>query len=235
MNQLLEFVKSFPESFYWANEKMTEDDMDPDLRLCKGLQLMKQCNFVCFEDVQVNTVGLQGATCTFVGYPTETGVGSMFAQFGNALAISSSCVDKEAAWQFVRLFFLPDYQEQLKGSVFPTNLSVFEDMKQEAMSTRYQRNPDGSYAVDEEGKRIEADLGVTLLYGNSYPRHTVTEEETELLDEIIASTTSILHIDDSLKEIITSGAAPYFADQKSAEEVAKLIQSKANLYVNEQR
>ena len=128
-------ISDWYEKLLKANENMTEDDMDPDLRLCKGLQLMKQCNFTCFEDVQVNTVGLQGASCTFVGYPTETGVGSMFAQFGNALAISSSCVDKEAAWQFVRLFFMPDYQEQLKGSVFPTNLSVFEDMKQEAMST----------------------------------------------------------------------------------------------------
>ena len=103
------------------------------------------------------------------------------------------------------------------------------------MTPQYQRNPDGSYAVNAEGKRIEADLGSILVNGNSYPRHIVTEEEAAMLDEIIASTTNILHIDDSLKEIITSGSAPYFSDQKSADEVAKLIQSKANLYVNEQR
>ena len=233
--QLLEFVKSFPDSFDWASGNLTPDDLDSDMRLCKGLQLLKQCNFGCFEDVQNNTAGLQGAPCTFVGYPTEAGVGSMFAQFGNALSISTGCADKEAAWQFVRQFFLPDYQEQLKGSVFPTNLSVYEEMKREAMTPQYQRNPDGSYAVNAEGKRIEADLGSILVNGNSYPRHIVTEEEAAILDEIIASTTNILHIDDSLKEIITSGSAPYFSDQKSADEVAKLIQSKANLYVNEQR
>jgi hypothetical protein len=31
------------------------------------------------------------------------------------------------------------------------------------------------------------------------------------------------------------GAAPFFAGQRSAQEAAKLIQSKAVLYVNEQR
>ena len=62
-----------------------------------------------------------------------------------------------------------------------------------------------------------------------------TEEEIALLDEIVASTTNILHSDDSLKEIIVEGAAPFFADQRSVDEVAKLIQSKANLYINEQR
>ena len=35
--------------------------------------------------------------------------------------------------------------------------------------------------------------------------------------------------------LITEGAAPFFAGQRSAEEAAKLIQSKAVLYVNEQR
>ena len=42
-------------------------------------------------------------------------------------------------------------------------------------------------------------------------------------------------MDDSMKAIITEGAAPFFAGQRSAEEAAKLIQSKAVLYVNEQR
>ena len=108
-------------------------------------------------------------------------------------------------------------------------------MKQNAMTTQYQRNADGSYVLDAEGKRVEADLGSMEVNGMTYKYHAVTEEEIALLDEIVASTTNILHTDDSLKEIIEEGAAPFFADQRSADEVAKLIQSKANLYINEQR
>ncbi len=230
----LEFVKSFPTVFDWQTESGS-DLFDQDTRLRMGLQLMKQCNFACFEDLQVNTIGLSGAPCTFIGYPTENGVGSMFAQIGNSIAITSSCPDKEAAWQFVREFFLPDYQEQFLGSVFPTNRSTYEKMKLEAMTPRYQRNPDGSYTLNAEGQRIEEDRGDMIVNGVSYPYKTVTEDEIAVVEQIIAATDSILHTDSSLKEIIVDGAAPYFADQRSVEEVTKLIQSKAMLYVNEQR
>ena len=196
---------------------------------------MKQCNFVTFEDVQKNTLGLGGIPCTFVGYPTEHGVGSMFAQIGNSFAISSSCADKDAAWQFVREFFLPSYQNQFKGSVFPTNLQVYEEMKRDAMTVQYERNPDGSYVLNDEGQRVEADRGSVEVGGTMVKLGVVTQEECDLVEQIIRSTSHVLSTDSSLKDIIVSGAAGYFADQRSVEETAQQIQSRANLYVNEQR
>ena len=232
--KLLEFVKSFPSVYSWESDAGT-DDYDTDTRIRMGLQLMKQCNFACFEDLQLNTAGLGGAPCTFVGYPTENGAGSMFAQIGNSFAITSTCADKEAAWQFIRQFFLPEYQEQFLGEVFPTNLTVYEKMKSEATTPKYQRNPDGSYMLSAEGKRVEEDRGSMQVNGVTVPYKTATEEDIARVEEIINSTTNILHTDDSLKEIIIDGALPYFADQRSVDEVVKLIQSKAMLYVNEQR
>ena len=232
--KLLEFVKSFPTVYSWETDGGA-DDYDTDTRLLMRLQLMKQCNFACFEDLQVNTAGLGGEPCTFVGYPTENGVGSMFAQIGNSFAITSSCADKDAAWQFIRQFFLPEYQEQFLGEVFPTNRSVYEKMKSEATTTKYQRNPDGSFMLNEEGKRIEEDLGSMQVNGVTVPYRTASEEDVARVEEIINATTNILHTDDSLKRIIIDGALPYFADQRSVDEVVKLIQSKARLYVNEQR
>ena len=196
---------------------------------------MKQCNLTCFEDVQANTVGLGGAPGTFVGYPTESGVGSMFAQIGNAFAISSACAEKDAAWQFVRQFFLPVYQEQLSGSVFPTNLAVYEDMKRAAQTTLYKRNPDGSFALDAEGERIEADRGSAYVAGAPVPLRAASAEEIALVEQIVAATTHVLSTDDSLKEILVSGAAPYFVDQRSLDETVRQIQSRASLYINEQR
>lgn len=233
--QLLNYLKEFPESFDWGAENPSAEDLDSDLRMLAGKQLMKQCNFTCFEDVQTNTAGLKGIPCTFIGYPTESGVGSMFAQIGNSFAITSGCMDKNAAWQFVRQFFLPGYQEQFSGSVFPTNNSVYQRMKEEALTTQYQRNPDGSFVVDSNGMRVEADRGSSEIGGKTYHYRSATSEEIELVEQIIASTTHVLRLDQSLEEIIVNGTAPYFADQKTDEEVAKLIQSKALIYVNEQR
>ena len=230
--KLLEFVKSFPESFSWAGG---DPDLDEDSKLLNGSQMMKQCNFTDFLSYQMNTAGMGGAPCTFVGYPTESGVGSMFAQVGSSYAISSACADKDAAWQFVRQLFLPEYQEQLSGYVFPTNRAVYEAMKQAAMSGQYERNPDGSYVLDDDGHRVEADLGSVTAGGRTYPLHPATAEEIALTEEIIASTTHALRLDDSLAEIIHEGAAAFFADQKSVDETVKLMQSRAMLYVNEQR
>ena len=232
--QLLAFVRSFPTAYDWTGDT-TQMELDSDMRLLSGQQLMKQCNLTRFEDVQVHTAGLGGAPCTFVGYPTAYGSGSMFAQVGNAFAISSSCAEKDAAWEFVRLFFLPVYQEQLSGSVFPTNLSVYEEMKQDAQNTSYRRNPDGSYALDADGNRIEADRGSVDAAGMKVRLRAATPEEIDLVEKITASTTHVLSNDESLKEILVSGAAPYFADQRSVEDTVRQIQSRASIYVNEQR
>ena len=101
--RLLEFVGSFPESFDWEAENPTLADMDSDARILEGIQLLKQCNFNRFEDAQTNTVGLGDAKCSFVGYPTENGYGSMFAQIGDSFAITSNCKDPEADRKSTRL------------------------------------------------------------------------------------------------------------------------------------
>jgi ABC-type glycerol-3-phosphate transport system substrate-binding protein len=159
----------------------------------------------------------------------------MFAQIGNSFAITSNCKDKEAAWQFVRQFFLPDYQEQFVGFVFPTNLSVYEDMKHSAMTVKYERSADGSFILNEDGSRKEAARDVTTVNGRLYQYRIVSDEDVALVESVIQATTRVLKMDDNIKTIITEGAAPFFAGQRSAEEAAKLIQSKATLYVNEQK
>ena len=230
--QLLSFVKTFPAAYNWAASGAEE--LDTDGRMLAGMQLLKQCNFTKFEDVQVNTIGLRGEDCTFIGYPTESGVGSMFAQIGNSFAISAACADKDAAWQFVRQFFLPEYQAQYVGSFFPTNRALYEQMKREAMTTQYRRNPDGSYLLDEDGQRVEADRGSAMVGGLTYAYQTVTEAEAALVEQIIDATDHVLHVDSSLEQIIKEGAAAYFADQRELDEVVRTIQSRAALYVSEQ-
>ena len=53
--------------------------------------------------------------------------------------------------------------------------------------------------------------------------------------EAIDRTTRTTSTNDEILKIVTEQAEAFFAGDKTAEEVAKLIQSKANIYVNEQR
>ena len=63
----------------------------------------------------------------------------------------------------------------------------------------------------------------------------MTKEETDAFMEQLYSFTQVYKQDDTLLNIITEESAPYFAGQKSAQEVAKVIQSRAQIYVNEKR
>ena len=108
-------------------------------------------------------------------------------------------------------------------------------MKHDALTTAYQRNPDGSFALDDDGRRIEADRGSVTAAGMRMKLRASTEEEIALVEEIVAATSHVLSTDNSLKDLIVECAAPYFVDQRSVEDVVRQIQSRASIYVNEQR
>ena len=52
---------------------------------------------------------------------------------------------------------------------------------------------------------------------------------------LIEGTTRVANYDTTITDIVKEDCEAYFSGQKSAEDVAKLIQSKVNIYVNEQR
>ena len=53
---------------------------------------------------------------------------------------------------------------------------------------------------------------------------------------VITSTSALYDFSsDSIFDIVREQSQAYFSGQKTAEDVAKLVQSKANIYVNEQR
>jgi ABC-type glycerol-3-phosphate transport system substrate-binding protein len=74
---------------------------------------------------------------------------------------------------------------------------------------------------------------MTVPDGNGAP---ATQEQYEKFMALIdASDTTIMGIDTVLQEIIAEETAPYFAGQKPLDDVCKIIQSRAQIYVNEQK
>ena len=53
--------------------------------------------------------------------------------------------------------------------------------------------------------------------------------------DLINNTTKVLNYDEDLLNIITDEAQPFINGEKSASEVASLIQSRIKIYVNEQK
>ena len=63
----------------------------------------------------------------------------------------------------------------------------------------------------------------------------MTEQEAEEFVEELYTFSQPYKTDEALFDIIQEEAAAYFTGQKSAQDVASIIQSRAQLYVNENR
>ena len=170
---------------------------------------------------------------SFIGFPTNNGVGSMLG-IDSGYAITKNCKDPEAAWQFLRSFFTEDFQEGLWN--FPSNRKAFDAKLKEAMTPVYMTDADGNYILDENGNKIEESQGgFGWGDGAMVEIYAMTQEQADKLMELIESTEKVVNYDSSIYDIVAEQSAAFFAGQKSAEEVAKLVQSKANIFVNEQR
>lgn len=230
--KMLEFVNSFPSEFDWENYNWTEED-NTDTRISSGRQMLMNTSVSDFMDFMMYDA-MFGGEANFVGFPTENGTGNMIYFASSGYAMSSKCANKEGAWQFLRQFFTEEYQTRNTWA-FPSNKAGFDKKLEDAMTPEYETDADGNYVLDEDGNRIEVSYGGWSWGGIMIEYRAITQEEADRIVELINTTTKSYKSDESILDIVKEEAAPFFEGQKSAGDVAKLVQSKATLYVNEQR
>lgn len=229
--KVLEFASQFPDASYYENYEYTAEDSIPS-RVSQGKQMLTVASFSSTDFFMYDYDQLFGGRATCVGFPTNSGVGNILAM-GESYAMSSSCANKEAAWQFLRGFLTEEYQSSIY--YLPTNMNAFEASLEKSMQVVYEQDVNGNYILDENGERIPLSRGSVSDGVNTTEIYATTPRQAEMLREVIASATKMMDYDTSIINIVKEEAAAYFAGQKSAEEVTKLIQSKANIYINEQK
>ena len=78
----------------------------------------------------------------------------------------------------------------------------------------------------------------TAYFGNDdegIDVYAMTDYEKEIILDLIKNTKVFMRYDTSLSDIINEEIQPFFKGEKSAAEAAKMIQSRAGIYINEQR
>jgi len=233
--ELLKFAKSFPSEYDWENYEYAEDDSTQS-RIMQGKQMLVEAYISDFYDTTYYGMYFGGSdNVTFIGYPTADGssYGSTIT-LENGLAVSSRCEHKDLAWQFVRTLFTEEYQNSQYG--LPTNANSFEKKIEEAQKIEYEKNTDGTYRLDENGEKIPvARISYWISDDNSYDIYNLNDTETARLMDLVNNTTTLAGNDEELYNIVLQEAEAFFAGQKSAEDVANLIQSKLSIYINEKR
>ena len=227
--QLLQFVKQFPAEYNWDEHDNSESTQD---LLRQGRQMLTQTYLYGLDSILWNGANF-GGQATYIGWPTSSGVGSIM-RFENGFAMSRSCADKDAAWEFFRSMLTESGQTNQYN--IPSNRNVFNKQLEDFMTPRYRTDADGNILLDENGEKIEESRGGWIDdSGVEHHIYAMTQEQADEVLSIIETCTKVASYDTSIYDIVNEQAQAFFAGQKSVDEVARLIQSKANIYVNEQR
>lgn len=216
---LLKFTDLFPKDFDWENHEWSQDDND-DVRIKEGRQLLMSVSLGYPFDMVYYSQSF-GGNMTLIGFPDVPGSGAVFSTYSPGFAISETCKEKDAAWRFVSGFLKEDYQSYYGSYGFSVNRAVFDKSFQDALereSSNYVMTDSGEMQ-EQKARFTQEDMDVLMNVINN----------TQLFGQSYAST------QDQLQKIVSEEVSSYFAGEKSAEDVAAMIQNRASIYVSEQR
>ena len=258
---ILEFTENFPLTFEYTDDYYMYNEMSV-VRLINGKQLISRVNLYNFSYVRGNTFYLLGDQTAFVGLPTNEGMGHTFNLSGAGYAISSTCKNKDVAWDFIKVILTEEYWDDKYIGNFPTNKAVFERLAKEEMTPTFDEfyEPTGIMSGTYSGEEVAEDTitfpdyvkgqvneqgwheapknyGYIESNGVYYdiPIFAMTEQEYQEIMNVIENTTKISRYDDSVMNIVNEEVAYFFNGERTAQQTAEYIQSRVNLYVNEQK
>ena len=165
-----------------------------------------------------------GDDLTLIGFPTESKEGNAIS-VSTRFALSAKSGSSEGAWEFIRYYMTDEYQNQLRYN-FPVKKSALETMEKEAMERPYWLLEDGTKEYYDDSFYMD---GVEVKYD------PMTAEEAAEFTEFLMSVSMVNEYNQSMIEIVTEEAAAYFEGQKSAQDVAGVIQSRMRIYISENR
>ena len=225
---ILEFIASFPDEADWE-----ADDRSTPLKLQDGSVLMDTVGIYDLNTIQ-QYEAMFGEPVTFIGYPNSKGNSGCYLTGNQMYGIASKSKNKDGAWAFIEFFL--NYKDTMFSYGLPTNESEMEQLIEEKTKVEYILDENGEPMKDENGEPIIANAGGGFGYGDwEYTYHIPTREEVDTLLNLIEVAQPASNADQEIMTIMEEEAQAFFQGQKSAQDVAGVIQSRVQVYVNENR
>ena len=206
--KLLELANTFPSEF---DEDTSVSAME---MIASGRQIMTIGNFGQLEFLPFD-LALYGGELVFKGYPAKNKDGNIFIA-STSIAIAASCTDKDAAWEFVRIFLTEDHQRDNTPWSIPVNKVVFEEMLMET-----KKSPGFTLGAGDSDDDIVEIRGLL-------------PNEVDTVRDLINNTTRMRSDDETLWLLISETAADYFNGMITAQDAARIIQNRVTIYLAEQ-
>ena len=111
-----------------------------------------------------------------------------------------------------------------EGWGFPVNKTILLQKAEEAKERPYWEDEDGNREYYDDTYYFNDEQVIIP---------PMTQEELDKALEFIESVNRTFYYDEEIQNIINEETGPFFQGQKSAQEVADIIQSRATIYVND--
>jgi hypothetical protein len=144
-----------------------------------------------------------------IGFPVSHGVGNAF-NFDGSFAVSSASEHQDVVWGFIRQFYMPCFWEKSR-MLIPVNVEALEAW----------------YSVTNNGWSLGLGDATITIEGN-------TAYDVKRTREIIDTTTRISRLDSDIWNIVSEETDAFFRGVRSAEDTARIIQSRVQILVWEQ-
>lgn len=220
---MMEFAKELPEELgedyygedYWTNYESQYRD---------GRTILSNLYIGNIKDCNYTINGYFGGDVAYIGFPTESGMGS-YVSGNECYAISSKSRNKEGAWEFLRFYLTEEYQKELSWGM-PVQKKYFDEMA--------RKGTERPYWINEDGSKEEYDDSF-YMNGEEIKLDPLSQEQVDEIVAFILSIDKCYYYNESVMNIINEEMPAFYTGQKTAQDVAKTIQNRAQLYVDENR
>ena len=214
-----QYMTEFPDD-YWDNY-----DYDAYTKLYRQDNALLGFSYLySFRDYNWNNNYRFGEETQLMGLPIEGSQGTILRP-SFLMGVSEKCKDKEAAWDFIASCFTDEYYEE-DQSEFPSVEKKMDEMIELATQKPFW--------IDENGEKVYYDEEFWL--GNTpVAIEPIKKEKALEVKEFVTHVMTTYSWDEELNKIIDEETQGYFKGQKSAKEVAGIIQSRLQIYINEKK
>lgn len=225
---LLEKLKTLSEKKYDVPDGTMAELIRDKLYLTQTVSISLETQMVGYKDIKDAFLD----SYEIAGMPTGDGSLKYDMVYSQIYGMNAASSNKEGAWAFLEYLLSEEYQQPSStdilsaSSLIGGNFPARKDLLEQALQENIDYVPDSSGSVHYAVNRYTKET--TTEY------REFTEEDRESILNMIDNTYRESSATDyQLLFIIAEETKPFFEGQKSAEEAAKIIQSRVSIYLVE--
>lgn len=202
---------------------------DPKPYYSDGRALACQQYFVAFQQLRNMRYQFDG-DFALVGLPNDSGAGNAL-NVSEQLAVLHTCRDPDAAWQFLRTLLLPAYQD-VERMGFPVRRDALEHLAQLCQEDGHI--PQYQHVTYNYAPAFVASKPTLSAAEKAYWEAGVEAGDVRLLLQAIENADKQSDYNVDIENIVLEELESFYAGQHDAQETAALLQSRIQLYLDEQ-